>query len=166
LVGSASHHEDWKLINGPMHQICSEFDVNFLVAGYVPDYLQDIVTEPVPWTNVSSYLQTVSRIDVGMCPLLKNDFNKRKTPLKAMEYAQAGAAVVASPTLYRDIVAGRGTIARTEAEWYTAIKAYVTDAALRQRHAKALQNYVNAKHRVQDHAKDLAKVYKTILTNS
>lgn len=162
LVGSPSHHEDWKLIAEPMRRIREKYDVQFLVAGYLPDYLKGIVTEFVGWQSVLAYQHTVNRIDIGLCPLHQDDFNKRKTPIKAMEYALAGAAVVASPTLYREMVSSRGTIARTEADWFNAIESYITNPLLRQQHATALQAYVTRTCDVHRNARSIYQTYRQL----
>jgi glycosyltransferase involved in cell wall biosynthesis len=167
LVGSASHHEDWKLIATPMRRIRARFpEVKFLVAGYLPDYLEDLATEYVDWQPIADYQQTVNRIDIGLCPLLADDFNKRKTPIKAMEYGMAQAAVVASPTLYRDLVGGKGTIARSESDWEAAIAAYIQDADLRGRHARALHHHVITRCDVARHASAIDTTYRKLFTGA
>lgn len=163
LVGSASHHEDWKLVLGPMRRIRARFpDVQFLVAGYLPDYLADLATEHVPWQDIASYQQTVNQIDIGLCPLEADEFNKRKTPIKAMEYGMAQAAVVASPTLYREIVGGRGALARSEPDWEAAIAAYIQDADRRRRDAAALRHYVTTRCDVARHAGAIHTTYRQL----
>jgi glycosyltransferase involved in cell wall biosynthesis len=165
LVGSASHHEDWKLIAGPMRRIRARFpDVRFLVAGYLPDYLEGVATEHVPWQDIAAYQATVNRIDIGLCPLLADDFNKRKTPIKAMEYALAHAAVVASPILYRELIGSRGTLARSESDWEAAIATYITDADRRKRDAAALHHHVISRCDVAHHAGAIYTTYRKLLS--
>jgi O-antigen biosynthesis protein len=141
LFGSPSHIKDWELIADPMRRIKAEFpDVRFVVAGYKPDYLEP--DEFIPWVSLSEYRSVISQFDIGLCPLLSDDFNRRKSPIKAYEYALGGAAVVGSPTQYRTALQGRGIVARTEDEWYEGIKTYIVDADRRTRDAKALRSYV------------------------
>jgi O-antigen biosynthesis protein len=162
LVGSASHHDDWRMIEQPMRRIMETYDVNFLVAGYLPEYLKDIITEFVPWTDVFTYQATVNRIDIGLCPLTDDGFNRRKTFIKALEYGMAGAAVVASPTLYRDIVQGRGLIVRDEQGWYDAIEALIVSPALRKQHAKALHECVVSRWGVRKHTTEIYQTYRSL----
>lgn len=164
LVGSASHHEDWKLIARAMFHIRQKYpDVRFLVAGYMPGYLADIATEFVGWQPIAEYQKTVNRIDIGLCPLTGCDFNKRKTPVKAMEYAMAGAAVVASTGLYSDMVTRRGMIARYEHNWFEAIELYILDADRRHRDATELHNYVQLHYDVVSHAHEIYSTYRKLL---
>jgi glycosyltransferase involved in cell wall biosynthesis len=166
LVGSASHHEDWRMIAEPMRRIMETYDVNFIIAGYLPDYLKDIVTEFIGWQDVFTYQSTVNRIDIGLCPLIDDAFNKKKTFIKAMEYGMAGAAVVASPTLYRDIVQGRGLIARDEQGWYDAIEAMIVSPALRNNYAKALHECVVSRWDVRKHTAEIYQTYRNLFKAS
>ena len=163
LVGSASHSEDWKIIAEPMRRIRQEFPaVQFLVAGYMPEYLEDLASEFIPWSSIERYQLAVNLIDIGLCPLLDDAFNKRKSPIKAYEYALAGAAVVASPTQYRTTIQGRGRIARTEEEWYSAIAEYITNEQKRRADGQALQSFVKKTLDVDKHAHSIYSTFKKI----
>ena len=163
LVGSASHCEDWKLVIEPMRRIRQEFPgVKFLVAGYLPEYFQAIATEVKPWSSVELYQHTVNRIDIGLAPLLDDDFNRRKSPSKAYEYALAGAAVVGSPTQYRTVLQGRGVVAHTEDDWYNGIATYITNEHKRRADAQALQGFVKKTLDVNKHAHEIYSIYKNI----
>lgn len=166
LVGSASHHEDWKMIAEPMRRIMETYDVNFLVAGYLPEYLKDIVTEFIGWQDIFAYQTTVNRVDIGLCPLEDSPFNRRKTFIKALEYGMANAAVVASPTLYKDIIQGRGLIARSEQDWYDSIEALVVSPILRDQCAKALHDTVVSRWDVRKHTTEIYQTYRNLFKAS
>src|SRR5262249_45939765 len=112
--------------------------------------------------DVFTYQNTVNRADIGLCPLLDDAWNRRKSAIKAMEYGLAGAAVVASPVLYRDIVQGRGILARSEDDWYPGIETYVIDADRRKRDAKALKEYVVSRWDVRKHVADIYSTYRSL----
>jgi O-antigen biosynthesis protein len=160
IAGGESHVEDWRLVAEPMQRIRAELpDVRFLVIGFNPDYLP--ATERISWLPVDQYQRTVSRIDIGLCPLVDDSFNRRKTPIKAYEYGLAGAAVVGSPTLYRTTLQGRGIIARTPDDWYEGVKAYITDPRRRTRDAAALHAFVERLD-VYRHAAEIYRAFATI----
>ena len=143
LFGSPSHALDWEMIAEPMRRIRAEFPhVGFLVAGFIPDYLAELATITVPWVPLDQYREVVNQIDIGLCPLRDDQFNRAKTPIKAYEYGLAGAAVVGSPTIYRTTLQGRGIVARSEDEWYTGITTYIVDLERRRSDAAALTAYV------------------------
>jgi glycosyltransferase involved in cell wall biosynthesis len=159
LVGSPSHVEDWRSVAEPMRAIRERYpDVRFLVAGFLPPYLQNVATEYVEWVDIGRYPALVNRIDIGLCPLQDDQFNRCKTPIKAYEYAMGGAAVVASPTQYGSVVRGKGSIARTEADWFAAIERYIVDTEKRRRDADALRRYVLTLD-ITRHVKELARAY-------
>jgi len=120
------------------------------------------VERGLPWQNIAAYQRTLNRVDIGLAPLLDDAFNKRKTPVKSLEYGMAGAAVVASPTLYRSVVQGRGTLARTENDWHAAIEAYVTRPELRQRDSKALHEYVVSRLDIHRQTQEIYQTYRNL----
>jgi glycosyltransferase involved in cell wall biosynthesis len=68
---------------------------------------------------------------IGLAPLLDTPFNRCKSPIKAMDYAALGVAVLASDTaVYRGSVAdgpaGR-LVANSEADWYRAVDDLLRD---------------------------------------
>ncbi len=144
LVGSETHIEDWRIVAEPLHRIKEEYGstIDIMTGGFLPPYLEDICTIHVPWGPIDAYPHMVNCIDIGLCPLVDDDFNRSKSPIKAYEYAQADAAVIGSPTQYRTTLQGRGMIAKTADDWYFALKRYIDDPSARQEHAKKLKQYV------------------------
>jgi glycosyltransferase involved in cell wall biosynthesis len=87
------------------------------------------------------------QVDIGCCSVAPSPFSLAKTPIKAWEYALAGAAVVASPALYGDCVAaGRGFIAQTADEWADRLELLIGNADFRQRSAARLAEHVEQSH--------------------
>jgi glycosyltransferase involved in cell wall biosynthesis len=161
LTGSPSHRIDWQQIAAPMQQIMREFhdQVDFLVAGYTPDYLKDLVTIEVGWTPLSRYPLVINNIDIGLCPLLDDHFNTKKTPIKSFELALGGAVVIGSPTQYGPIIKGKGRVARTEEDWYTAIRYYLEHPQARMLDAQRLRSYVEKSWSIQRKAQQTALTY-------
>ena len=163
LAGTPSHGKDWELIREPMQRIRRDFpDVQFVIAGFMPDYLKDVATEFVDWVPMTAYPSLLKRFSIGLCPLVDDRFNRCKSPIKCYEYALSGAAVVASPTQYASVVRGKGVIARTADEWYEGIKRYIVDADARQRDAQALRSFVIRTLDAQKHARDIFQAYNSI----
>jgi glycosyltransferase involved in cell wall biosynthesis len=159
VTGSPSHIRDWELIAGPMQAIRKKYpDVQFLVAGFLPNFLRDVATEYVEWVDILEYPHLINRIDIGLCPLPDSHFNRCKSPIKAYELGLASAAVVGSPTQYQTVLQGRGTIARTEQEWFDGIERYIINQVLRLQHAAALHAFVR-KQDIDAHIRAIAAVY-------
>jgi glycosyltransferase involved in cell wall biosynthesis len=83
-------------------------DVRFVVGGYPLRALIDSVPEDrltvVPKRTIDTYPATLALMDIGCCPLADEPFNWAKSPIKALEMGAAGCAVVASATVYDDLI--------------------------------------------------------------
>jgi hypothetical protein len=90
--------------------------------------------EFVPWqSDKGDYLRNLN-IDIGLCPLRDSDFNRCKTPIKALEYAFCGVPTIASNvTPYKEFVVDgvTGYLVDTADEWAAAIDELVNDHAKR-----------------------------------
>lgn len=126
--------------------------VRFLVGGFplgslvrsVPEHRLTYI-EKLP---LSRYPATFSEIDIGCCPLSPSTFNVSKSPIKAMELAAAGAAVIASPTVYGAFIRPGvdGLIADSADDWEWAIAQLVENPGRRQLLAANLLERVEAEH--------------------
>ncbi len=153
LTGSPSHIEDWKQVIKPINDIKKRYggDVWIILGGYDAEYIYR--DEFIPWQDVGEYFKVINRFDIGLCPLNSDNFNKRKTPIKAMELGAAKSAVIASPTQYKELVGGdRGIIASSENEWYTAMCTLIDNTKLRQSYGNNLYNVIKTKMDVNKNA--------------
>lgn len=112
-------------------------DLQFVVGGYPLQCLLNAVpADQVMFIDkqpLSQYPATFSQIDIGCCPLADETFNRSKSPIKAMEYAAAGAAVVASPTVYREFFGDHrdGYICESADDWEAALTTLVENLDVR-----------------------------------
>ena len=127
-------------------------DVTFVVQGHQPEIISEYVPDNriirLPWMKAEMYPSGIAQVDIGCCAVADTPFNRAKSNIKAMEYAVAGAAVVASPTLYSDLIEDikSGYIARDAAEWEGSIAAFIEHPALRAMMARRLLKTVERKH--------------------
>lgn len=144
LVGSESHIKDWEIVEKPLRRIKETFGeaVQIMTGGFLPDYFEGLIDVHIPWGPLDYYPHMVNMVDIGLCPLIDDAFNRAKSPIKAYEYALAGAAVVGSPVQYRTVLQGRGKIAKTDDEWYDAMAHYITNERARKEDAAKLRRYV------------------------
>jgi glycosyltransferase involved in cell wall biosynthesis len=162
VVGTASHIKDWEIIAEPMFNIRQNHDVEFLVGGFLPDYLKPSVSIEVQWVPLNQYPYIVNSIDIALCPLVDDHFNRCKSPIKSLEAGLAASAIVASPTQYQDTVRGRGTIARTEQEWEAAIEKYILDGNKRFIAGTSMRTYVERRWDVYRHVEQIANTYRDL----
>jgi hypothetical protein len=100
--------------------------------------LKDVTT--LPLLPVLQYPSLLAPIDIGLIPLVDNDFNKAKSSLRGMEFAAAGIPFIASPSpeYLRLEATGIGRIARTPQEWVDNVEE-LRDPAVR--HAESERQY-------------------------
>ena len=132
--------------------------VTFVVQGHHPAVIYDLVPNEriamLDWLPIDSYPSGLVNIDIGCCPLGDTGFNRAKTYIKAMEYAASGAAVVASPTVYGQIIEHGvdGFIATSVDEWEGYLSQLVESYRLRHAMSKALLAKVRKDHALESHA--------------
>lgn len=99
-------------------------------------------------------LRSAIRYDVGLVPLVANDFNEAKSALKGMEYNACGVPFVASPSSsYREWTdeGENGFLARRGHDWLHHLELLVNDHELR--HEMGRKGRVKAEaHSIQRHA--------------
>jgi glycosyltransferase involved in cell wall biosynthesis len=152
-AGGRRHDRDVEQMAEAWGRIARRYpDVRFVVQGHQPPVILEHVPfdriARLPWMSLETYPSGLAQIDVGCCAVADTPFNRPKSNIKAMEYAAAGAAVVASPTLYAGLVDGgySGFIAETAGEWEDALAQLVEQHATRKMMAKRLLKTVERRH--------------------
>jgi glycosyltransferase involved in cell wall biosynthesis len=122
-------------------------DVRFVIAAsLVPDLFYRAIDDTdriirLPWLPWNEY-PLAYQVDIGCCAVADTPFNRCKTPIKAWEYAAAGAAVVATPMLYGDGHLPGLFLAETADEWERALAILITRQTVRTSLAEHLSRHV------------------------
>src|SRR5262249_49077985 len=81
------------------------------------------------------WLQSLPPYDIGLAPLVDNEFNRAKSPIKYLDYAALGMAVVCSDLEpYREIVCHEENglvVPMIAGAWYQALRRLMIDPVLR-----------------------------------
>lgn len=133
--------------------------VRFVIAGHVSPVIAERVPADrltvIPYLPLEYYPLGLVNIDIGCCSVANNRFNRAKSIIKALEYGARGrTAVVATPTLYREIIRDNDTgyLAQTADEWEAALSRLVEDGRLRRALARRLGRAVEERYSLQLHA--------------
>lgn len=152
-AGGRRHDRDVELMAEAWSRIARRYPgVTFVVQGWQPEVIKEHVPAErlvtISWMPAERYPAGLAQIDIGCAAIADTPFNRAKSPIKAYEYAAAGAAVVASPTLYSGLVEHgySGLIATTTDEWETALAGLVESHAQRQIMARRLLRTVEKRH--------------------
>lgn len=141
-MGSASHDSDLAMIAPALTRVLETCpDVTLTLFGSIAKQpsVQLLPTairlEPGVYGDYAGFRRRLAelRFDIGLAPLQDTGFNRAKTATKWIEYAEAGAAVIASDvTPYSDLGAANALLAVGPDGWEAAIRRLVEDPGLRQ----------------------------------
>lgn len=138
-AGGRRHDRDLLDMFEAWYRISKRYaEVTFVVQGWCPDIVREMLPPErlvvLPWMKLETYPAGLAQIDIGCCAVSSTPFNRAKSPIKAYEYAAAGAAVIASPTLYAGVIehGKSGWIVESAAEWEDALAQLVESNSLRQ----------------------------------
>lgn len=112
-------------------------------------------------------------IDIGIAPLIDDEFNHCKTHIKWMEYAVLGTPAVVSPVVYGEhpvnktgsvVTHGKdGFIATTHEEWVKYLSMLIEDATLRKEMAKAAKRKVEKDWDLDKHWSEFLTAYQQVV---
>jgi SAM-dependent methyltransferase len=102
----------------------------------------------LPLLPYRDYLELLATADIAVLPIVGHEFEMYKSPVKFLECASRGAACVASPTLYADVIRDgeTGIIARSAEEWTRSLQRLVADPTERLRLAEAAWRDLRDRH--------------------
>lgn len=137
-AGGVSHQRDLELLVGTVEPLLNEYP-------HIQLWLAGMSTYPfrpherirmMPSVQIEEYPLLLANFDIGLAPLVDNHFTRCKSDLKYLEYARAGAAVVASPNecYIHTIVDGEnGLLAQTKKDWTRQLRRVIEDTEMRRR---------------------------------
>jgi len=117
------------------------------------------------WTEQTE-VQEIQELDVGIMPLPDGPVERGKCAYKLIQYMACGKPVVASPVGANQAVVLPGTtgwLATTPAEWRSALRSLIGDAALRRRLGVAGRGLVESRYSLQVTAPRLAGLLRSAI---
>ena len=146
-IGHGAHYQEdlIQILLAPIEHLASRYPLRLKIVGAcasrelyrafsaVPELEIDFIDE-IDWSDADRVSRAIKDFDIGLFPLLNNDFNRFKCGFKALEYMAIGIPVIASPiAINSDIISdGRdGLLASSEAEWIEALSSLIEDSELR-----------------------------------
>lgn len=126
-------------------------DVRFVVQGYLPPVIAQRVPNErlviLPWLPLERYPAGLVEVDIACCSVADTPFNRAKSTIKAIEAAVAGSAVVATPTIYGQLIEHgvTGYLAETVHDWDASLASLVSSEATRRIMARRLLRVVERK---------------------
>ena len=168
--GGCSHYEDLYMMRPSIVEILNKNkNVTFVYfgdmrfQGLFKDAPQDQI-EYHPWVQHNAYpfQLTLLNLDIGLCPLVDNQFNRNKSSIKWMEYSMVGACTLASdvPPYNIDIKNDKTGLLIKDEEWTGTLQKLIDNKDLRLTLAKAAKEDVLLNHNINTKAHLWAEAYE------
>ena len=141
-LASQSHQMDAPLVMPALERLLDEFPkIRMHFIGWI---LKEDLSEKIQkqhmsrirlqeWVDIAELPQHMIDFDIGIAPLMDNDFNNCKSGIKAMQYWALGIPVVASPLAAYDLIDERvnGFKPVTTDDWYACLKELIENEEAR-----------------------------------
>jgi glycosyltransferase involved in cell wall biosynthesis len=145
-MGTTTHDRDLALIEPALSRLKSEYgdrvviDVIGMTSRELSPGLNRIVPPVFAQRSYPGFVHWLTSADrpwhIGLAPLMDTPFNNCKSPIKAMDYAALGLAILASDTpAYRASIADGPAgqlVPNNRVAWYEALSRLLRDQDLRQ----------------------------------
>lgn len=139
--GGSSHYEDLYIVHKAIIGILKKYpQTTFVYFGdkrfwnLFKDAPQNQM-EYHPWVGhkVYPYKLALLNCDIGLCPIADNQFNRRKSSIKWMEYSTQGIATIASdiPPYNIDIIHGQTGMLVKDDGWFDTMERLIKDEQYR-----------------------------------
>ncbi len=118
-----------------------------IICSTFPDF-SPVPVDRIPWRE-DTEVEELRSMDIGLMPLLEDDWSRGKCGLKILQYLAAGVTVVATPVgINADIVSDgvEGFRARTQDEWVDRLLLLASDPALRREMGLAGRKTVESRY--------------------
>lgn len=147
-IGNGAHYKQdlIEVLKAPLTRIAKETPFRFKVIGACSEEalyqafsgisgLQMDFVDTIEWSDPDAVSLALSDVNIGLYPLLLNDFNQYKCGFKALEYMAMGIPVISSDIAEnREIIEQgvTGLFAKCEEEWVDSIRYLLTQKAKRE----------------------------------
>ena len=170
-VGAATHSEDLRFIEKPIERILEKYPfVEFMFGGGTPGFLvkkHDRILSDNIWHNVYKYPQSLKdrNVDIGLAPLLDNNFNRAKSNLRWLEYSALKIPTICSKVgHFKDTLKTNDTaiLCSEPDEWFEAMSLLIENETLRKQIGINAYNEVKKNFNIKVISKKYTEILKGI----
>ncbi len=174
--GGASHFEDLFLIRDAIGKILEKYEnVTFVYWGDMKLYgmfrkfpMKRVETHLWMDYLVYPYKLACLNLDIGLCPVVENEFNRNKSAIKYFEYSAVKTASIASdwPPYSPCITHDRDGLLVKPDQWFNAIEELVLDADKRKKLGENAYQNIEANYNADTQAYKWQEAYQNVLKKS
>jgi glycosyltransferase involved in cell wall biosynthesis len=169
-MGGSNHTNDLEMIRDTIQKILKKFPhVRFNTFGFQPEWAK--TTEHCihhTWVTFDKYYKKLGSLDfdIGVAPLVDNEFNRCKSNLRVLEYSAMAVPTVASRVVpFQDIRPNiTGYLAKDQSEWFAHLSALITRPKLRERIGNNAYNAIKRNNNPDKWAGYYARIFKYYAT--
>ncbi len=169
--GTFTHDEDLKLIEPIIKQIKEKYNIEFEVIGGTLRESDWYTIKKLPYYPMSSptfmkWLASEVDWDIGIAPLVDNEFNKCKSELKYIEYTTLGIPTVASDIEgYREAITDGidGFLAMDNYEWGAKLSRLIEDAPMRHGMVNNARENILKNYNLNSRVKQWDNIFKNLV---
>lgn len=179
--GGSSHYEDLYMIHKAVKEILRKYEnVKFIFWGDARMYG---LFREIPWQRIECYdwvkqlvypyALACKNLDIGLCPVIENEFNTNKSAIKHFEYSVVKAATIASEMEPYSLVVKdneTGLLVKedkdfevTTKKWFDAMERLILDVQLRNKLASNAYDNIYENHNADKKAYLWLNAYESIL---
>ncbi|MBU0635293.1 MAG: glycosyltransferase family 4 protein [Candidatus Omnitrophica bacterium] len=147
-----------------LRQISSRYNIRLLLIGAEDFRIEGVEVICEKWT-IETELEQLSKFDIGLPPLLDDEWSRGKCGLKALQYMATGVPVVCSDSgVYRQMITDglNGFLAKNKEEWTQKLSRLLQDEKLRKQLSGAARKTVEDKYSLKLNAEKLYTHIKTV----
>ncbi|WP_339526736.1 glycosyltransferase [Pseudomonas sp. EL_65y_Pfl2_R96] len=169
-MGSKGHQEDLNLVVPVLERLLEERPkLHFEVFGTIqmPDRLLrfgDRVKSHKVNKSYTEFLSVLAGLnwDIGLAPLVNEEFNLCKAPTKFLEYTAAGIPVVASNIPVYSMIIPEGAGVLVNEDWHSALALYLDSTDARKRAVETAQSYCSEHYSLHKLEQQLTTIFDTV----
>jgi len=162
-AGSDSHIVDAELVTEPLYNLRKKYDLYIETFGFQIGF-RDWKSKKKGNVSIDKYYEALSGMnaDIGVCPLLENEFNLNKSPLKFLEYATAGIMALASNRLPYSLDMKPEWLVDDD-KWEETLDKFINDPELVKKTLKDQQDWILENRDIRKTAKLWEEAYTELL---
>jgi len=171
-----TYQDDLIMLKKPLISLARTYNIIFEIIGTkdchklkeVYGECEHLKVEMIDWMEPDEIPSKLTTFDIGVYPLLDNEWNKGKCGLKALEYMSAGIPAVSSnigENKYFIKDGEDGFLAGTSEEWETKLRILIENTQLKEQIAMNGRKTVEEKYSIHVAGEKLAEILKNKFWN-
>ena len=164
-IGSPSTQVYLSEVIHPISKLAKELDITFSIIGAKAPNILNVKIKEIPWKK-NTYLQEISKFDVGIMPLKDDEWTRGKCAFKLIQYMAIGVPVIASNVgANKDLLNySRGFLARNSSEWIRSFREIYKNKRKIKKMISNSKSFIRNNYSSEINIKKLSKIIKVTVS--